>query len=690
MTLALIAFGIVVLYSTAKAGSGFSGYTLQQTVAAGVGIVAMLFVQRLSFRALRVYAPALVLSALFVAVAVLALAPSIQGARRAFVVGGVSIDPTPFCVLCVTVWAAAYLTGRYAPRTLEEFWRPLGALSAVFGVLFILEPNLGAFEFLFGVIFVLVLVAGSPLRLLLGVATLSIALGIVAIGLEPYRRARFFAFLHPGDDRNGVTYEVARAIAAFRSGGVFGVGLGQLSASEPLPQSHTATVFAAIGEQLGLIGALTVVAAFLVIGYAGLAVSIQTRDVFGKLLAAGLTMNLCLPALLNMASATGIAPLTATVLPFVSFGPAHVVVSLASIGVLLNISVTANSPAHVFAEPVSSIGPRIAATDIGASGDSSSRASVTASIRMRTLERIGRVSHDRDWRRPPRAGPPFRLVSGVDMVNDQLKVTRERAAVNIQKAIDRGIRLIGAAEPASAGLHAPAEWVFDADRWYTVSRHALASTYANPEPLAEFVAATSLPTSGFAERRSDEIGRRVVAAVHAINTLRGFLERLEYAEEVSIVVPDGEPSHDGTLFFVFGHSGRRHEVELFLERVVKHRTTVLADQPGRGRTIIEQFEAHAADAVYSVVLLTGDDEGRERGEGDLRPRARQNVILELGYFIGRIGRTRVAVLRENDVEAPSDIDGVLYLLLDDHGAWKQKLAREMTDAGVHVDLAAIR
>ena len=113
---------------------------------------------------------------------------------------------------------------------------------------------------------------------------------------------------------------------------------------------------------------------------------------------------------------------------------------------------------------------------------------------------------------------------------------------------------------------------------------------------------------------------------------------------------------------------------------------MLEEQPDAGRTIIEKFEQHAVEAGYAVVLLTSDDEGREAGTQDeLRPRARQNVILELGFFIGELGRGRVALLYEEGVELPSDIVGVLYLPLDAAGAWKTKLAREMHDADVGID-----
>lgn len=146
-----------------------------------------------------------------------------------------------------------------------------------------------------------------------------------------------------------------------------------------------------------------------------------------------------------------------------------------------------------------------------------------------------------------------------------------------------------------------------------------------------------------------------------------------------------------TIFLVHGHDdAAKHSVARFLERITEPPVVILEEQPDRGRTIIEKFEEHAAEAGYAVVLLTGDDEGRELGSGaELRPRARQNVILELGFFVGTLGRGRVTLLYDEGVELPSDIGGVLYLALDPQGAWKRSLAREMSAAGIAVDAQAV-
>lgn len=116
---------------------------------------------------------------------------------------------------------------------------------------------------------------------------------------------------------------------------------------------------------------------------------------------------------------------------------------------------------------------------------------------------------------------------------------------------------------------------------------------------------------------------------------------------------------------------------------------MLHEQPSGGRTILEKFEKHAADAGYAVVLLTADDQGGVASDSDLRPRGRQNVIFELGFFFGKLGRDRVAVLLGSGVEEPSDIRGLVYIPFDPAGTWKHRLARELVGAGIDVDYSRI-
>ena len=161
------------------------------------------------------------------------------------------------------------------------------------------------------------------------------------------------------------------------------------------------------------------------------------------------------------------------------------------------------------------------------------------------------------------------------------------------------------------------------------------------------------------------------------------------ADQSSTSEPDAEridkEIESKSVFVIHGRNNEpKQTVARFLERIGLN-PIILHEQPDRGRTIIEKFEDHA-DVRFSVVLLTPDDVGSlQEEQGDLKPRARQNVIFELGYFIGRLGRQRVCTLIEGDVEIPTDYVGILYNRLDSAGGWKMKLITELKNVGFNVD-----
>ena len=139
------------------------------------------------------------------------------------------------------------------------------------------------------------------------------------------------------------------------------------------------------------------------------------------------------------------------------------------------------------------------------------------------------------------------------------------------------------------------------------------------------------------------------------------------------------------VFIVHGRDNlRRAAVARFVERLGME-AVILAEQADEGRTIIEKFEAHGNEADYAIVLMTPDDFGGVTGS-EPRPRARQNVVLELGYFMGRLERRRVTALVVGEVERPSDVDGVLYVRWDDDDAWQRLVARNMKAVGLDVDM----
>jgi predicted nucleotide-binding protein len=138
------------------------------------------------------------------------------------------------------------------------------------------------------------------------------------------------------------------------------------------------------------------------------------------------------------------------------------------------------------------------------------------------------------------------------------------------------------------------------------------------------------------------------------------------------------------VFIVHGHDGEARETAARFLSNVGLMPIILHEQASRGRTVIEKVEAHG-DVGFAIVLLTPDDEGRARGTGELKPRARQNVLLELGYFIARLGRENVCTLRKGQVEIPSDFAGVVWTDMDNSGGWRVVLGKELRAAGYEID-----
>lgn len=171
--------------------------------------------------------------------------------------------------------------------------------------------------------------------------------------------------------------------------------------------------------------------------------------------------------------------------------------------------------------------------------------------------------------------------------------------------------------------------------------------------------------------------------------LRSILEQLPlYASAApEKATPAVRSAQGNSVFLVHGRNAAvKDQVARAIERL-KVPLTILHEQPDKGRTIIEKFEEHAAEVDFAVVLLTGDDHGAGPDSPDsLKPRARQNVVFELGFFYGKLGRKRVCALYEVGVEIPSELSGILFILLDVDGAWRFSLAREMKSAGLDIDM----
>ncbi|MHB8470034.1 MAG: putative lipid II flippase FtsW [Gaiellaceae bacterium] len=344
VTLALTAFGLVMVYSATSASATLgnanpTGYLERQGIYAGIGLVLLAAAARTDFRRLKLLAPTLVAGALIACAAVLVIGTRVNGARRWIGFGPASFQPSEFAKLALVVWCAAYLARSPTPRTLRDLARPIGLLVGLFSVLVLVEPDLGTVITIVLMVGAILLVTGTPLPTLGAAYLLVFALGGIAAWSSPYRRARLFTFLNPWKDPLGAGLQNVQAQISVGSGGIFGRGLGQgIEKIHYLPEAHTDMIFAVIGEELGLVGAAALVAGYCAFGYAGLRVAIACKDPFGKRLAAGITVLVCGQAAVNLAAVLGLAPLTGIPLPFVSYGGSSLVVALLSVGILLNIA----------------------------------------------------------------------------------------------------------------------------------------------------------------------------------------------------------------------------------------------------------------------------------------------------------------------------------------------------------------
>lgn len=342
VTLTLL--GLVMVYSAsaiwAEQNLGRPMYFLQrQLVWAAISFAAMSWASRLDYNRLREWvAPVYALTA-FLLLMALFFRP-IAGARRWIHLGPVGLQPAEFAKLTVVLFLASYLDRKHSKlaSAAHGLLLPLGAVGALLALI-LKEPDLGTPVLIFGVSVLMLFVAGARMRWI--GAAVAAAAPLVAFELwrKPYRRARLLTFLSPFENIRGTGYQLAQAILAVGSGGWLGKGLGasQLKLMY-LPKPHTDFIFPVVCEELGLVGALVVLGLFATILVRGVRIARRAPNLFGTLLACGLTFSITLQAFFNVAMAIGLLPTKGIPLPFLSFGGSSLLSTMLGVGLLLSIS----------------------------------------------------------------------------------------------------------------------------------------------------------------------------------------------------------------------------------------------------------------------------------------------------------------------------------------------------------------
>jgi cell division protein FtsW len=347
----LLSIGVVMVYSASAimATDRFHDpyfFLKKQLVWAVLGGGALAVALRVDYRRLeRLQWPILIAAAvLLVMVLVPPFAQPINGTRRWLRLAGVSFQPAELAKLALIVYLAAYLARRR--EGLGDFRRgllPPLTIAGMFALLVLAQPDLGNCLTLIIVTFALLYLAGVRLTHLALLVAPAVPLMMLAVWMAPYRLRRITVFLDPWADQKGGGFQIIQSWLALGSGGFFGRGMGESKQKLfYLPESHTDFIFAVLGEELGFVGALVLLALFVVLIWRGLRVGVRAPDAFGAYLALGITLLIATQTLVNLGVVTGSLPTKGLPLPFISFGGSALLMTMLSTGVLLNISQHAN------------------------------------------------------------------------------------------------------------------------------------------------------------------------------------------------------------------------------------------------------------------------------------------------------------------------------------------------------------
>jgi len=343
---ALVGIGLVMIFS-ASSVSGYAEhhdtayYLKRQLMWLTVSLPVAYAAYRMDYRLLKQWTPWLVLLAMGSLAAVLVphVGTEVGGARRWFSLGPLSVQPSEFAKLALVVYLAQALAEKKDRVT--SFQRgvfPVMMVTGILAMLVLRQPDMGTASLYIMVGLLMLFVAGARIPHL--VATVSCMAPLVAyeVMMSPYKRARIMAFVNPWKDPENTGFHIIQSLLALGSGGIFGLGLGESRQKFfYLPEQYTDFIFAVIGEELGLIGAVVVLGLFVWLAYRAVRIALAAPDAFGFYLSVGCAATVVLQALVNIGVVTSSWPVTGVPLPFISFGGSSLMVNLVCVALVLNV-----------------------------------------------------------------------------------------------------------------------------------------------------------------------------------------------------------------------------------------------------------------------------------------------------------------------------------------------------------------
>ena len=340
-------FGIIMIYSASYVWAEYKfndpfKYAKHQTLFVIIGIILMYFVSKVDYKKYLIHSNKILISCiiLLILVAIPGIGIVRNGSRSWFGIGPFGIQPSEFTKLALIIFTSKYLVKNEKNiKNIKKGVLPiLSIVLFVFGLI-MLQPDFGTGTIIVVSIIGLLFIAGVNFKFFIKIGILGIIAVVILIALAPYRMARIVSFLNPWSDPLGSGFQIIQSLYAIGPGGLFGYGfLNSRQKHFYLPEPQTDFIFSIISEEFGFLGIIIVATFFLIIIIKGFSIAKKTSDKFGKYLAFTITFQIAFQTLLNLMVVVGLIPVTGVTLPFLSYGGSSILITMCSMGVILNIS----------------------------------------------------------------------------------------------------------------------------------------------------------------------------------------------------------------------------------------------------------------------------------------------------------------------------------------------------------------
>lgn len=340
-------FGLVMIYSSSYIWADYKfndafRYVKLQGIFLLIGIILMIIISKIDYKIYYKYATSIFIFCLVLLV--LVLIPGIgkirNGSRSWFGIGSLGIQPSEFMKLSLIILTSKYLSN--SSKNIKHFFKGILPILIVLGIVFLLimlQPDFGTGMIIIVSILSLLFISGANMKFFFIAGLVGILGIVVLILIAPYRMDRIISFINPWSDPLGTGFQIIQSLYAIGPGGIFGLGfLNSRQKHFYLPEPQTDFIFSIISEELGIVGILIVSFFFIFILYCGIKIALNAKNLFAKYLTFGMTFQILIQSIMNLMVVVGLIPVTGVTLPFLSYGGSSLLITLCSMGIILNIS----------------------------------------------------------------------------------------------------------------------------------------------------------------------------------------------------------------------------------------------------------------------------------------------------------------------------------------------------------------